>query len=31
VTGVLELGLQPNKDIFIGGFDWDKKAITKIK
>ena len=31
LAGALELGLQPNKDIFIGGFDWDKVAIEKIQ
>ncbi|GAW94491.1 MULTISPECIES: ABC transporter substrate-binding protein [Colwellia] len=31
LTGAIELGLRPNKDIFIGGFDWDAKAIAKIK
>jgi len=31
LTGALELGLRPNVDIFIGGFDWDKEAITKVK
>jgi ABC-type sugar transport system substrate-binding protein len=31
LTGALELGLMPNKEIFIGGFDWDKKAIAKVK
>jgi ABC-type sugar transport system substrate-binding protein len=31
LDGAIELGLQPNKDIFIGGFDWDAEAIAKIK
>lgn len=31
LSGALSLGLRPNENIFIGGFDWDKKAITKIK
>jgi|GEM_PF-623424 len=31
LSGALELGLKPNKDIFIGGFDWDKEAVNKIK
>lgn len=31
LAGALELGLRPNEDIFIGGFDWDKKAIAKIR
>ena len=31
LAGAIELGLRPNKDIFIGGFDWDAKAIAKIK
>lgn len=30
LAGALELGLEPNKNIFIGGFDWDKEAINKI-
>lgn len=31
LTGALELGLTPNKDIFIGGFDWKTEAITELK
>ena len=31
LDGAIELGLQPNKDIFIGGFDWSAEAISKIK
>jgi ABC-type sugar transport system substrate-binding protein len=31
LEGALELGLRPNKDIFIGGFDWDATAIDKIQ
>ncbi len=31
LAGAIELGLTPNKDIFIGGFDWDKEAINKVK
>ena len=31
LKGAIELGLTPNKDIFIGGFDWDHEAIEKIK
>jgi len=31
LSGALELGLTPNENIFIGGFDWDKQAIDKIK
>ncbi len=31
LEGAIELGLKPNRDIFIGGFDWDTKAIAKIK
>ncbi|MEW6994192.1 ABC transporter substrate-binding protein [Colwelliaceae bacterium MEBiC 14330] len=31
LAAAVELGLQPNKDIFIGGFDWNSKAISKIK
>jgi len=29
--GAIDLGLEPNKDIFIGGFDWNRDAINKIK
>jgi ABC-type sugar transport system substrate-binding protein len=33
--GVLDasliLNLKPNHDIFIGGFDWNKKNVAKIK
>ncbi len=31
LKGATELGLTPNKDIFIGGFDWDKEAIKNIE
>jgi len=31
LSGALTLGLKPNEDIFIGGFDWDKEAIDKIR
>jgi len=31
LAGAIELGLRPNKDIFIGGFDWDATAIEKIQ
>jgi len=31
IEGAIELGLTPNKDIFIGGFDWDHDAIEKMK
>ncbi len=31
LKGAIELGLTPNKDIFIGGFDWDHEAIEEIK
>jgi len=31
LQGAIELGLTPNIDIFIGGFDWDHDAIEKIK
>jgi ABC-type sugar transport system substrate-binding protein len=31
LNGAMELGLVPNKDIFIGGFDWNRDAINKIK
>jgi len=31
LAGAIELGLRPNIDIFIGGFDWDAKAIEKIQ
>ena len=31
LAGALALGLKPNENIFIGGFDWDKQAINKIK
>ena len=31
LAGALALGLTPNKNVFIGGFDWDKQAISKIK
>ncbi len=31
LDGAIELDLQPNKDIFIGGFDWNTEAIKKIK
>lgn len=31
LKGAKELGLIPNKDIFIGGFDWDSSAIKHIK
>jgi len=31
LNGAIELGLEPNKDIFIGGFDWNMDAINKIK
>ena len=31
LAGAIELGLKPNRDIFIGGFDWDTKAIAKIE
>ncbi len=31
LSAAMELGLQPNKDIFIGGFDWNSEAIAKIK
>jgi ABC-type sugar transport system substrate-binding protein len=31
LKGAKELGLIPNQDIFIGGFDWDNSAIEYIK
>ncbi|RHW76600.1 ABC transporter substrate-binding protein [Colwellia sp. RSH04] len=31
IEGAKDIGLIPNKDIFIGGFDWDRKAIRGIK
>jgi len=31
LAGAKELGLVPNKDIFIGGFDWDDSAIKSIR
>jgi ABC-type sugar transport system substrate-binding protein len=31
LQGAKELNLIPNKDIFIGGFDWDTEAINNIK
>ena len=31
LKGAKELGLIPNKDIFIGGFDWDDEALELIK
>lgn len=31
LAGAIELGLKPNENIFIGGFDWDEEAINKIK
>ncbi len=31
MEGAKELGLTPNQDIFIGGFDWNTRAIRAIK
>ncbi len=31
LTAAIELDLKPNEDIFIGGFDWNSEAISKIK
>jgi ABC-type sugar transport system substrate-binding protein len=31
LAAAIELDLKPNKDIFIGGFDWNSQAIAKIK
>ncbi|TPH12207.1 ABC transporter substrate-binding protein [Litorilituus lipolyticus] len=31
IEGAKELGLKPNKDIFIGGFDWERRAFREIK
>ncbi len=31
LAGAKELGLKPNKNIFIGGFDWNTKAIQKLE
>ena len=31
LQGAKELNLIPNKDIFIGGFDWDTEAINSIR
>ncbi|NTS77115.1 ABC transporter substrate-binding protein [Catenovulum sp. SM1970] len=31
IEAAKELGLKPNKDIFIGGFDWTKNGLLAIK
>ncbi len=31
LEGAIEIGLKPNQNIFIGGFDWDKQALNKIE
>jgi len=31
LNGAIDLGLEPNENIFIGGFDWNQDAINKIR